>query len=50
MVSYGGSRNNLTLVLPEREKTDALKALQKSLFNNEEPNRVAMPNQSFFAN
>ncbi|MBW6497579.1 MAG: aspartate kinase [Bacteroidales bacterium] len=35
MVSFGGSRNNLTLVVPMGQKAEALNCLQKALFTNE---------------
>ncbi len=37
MVSLGGSRNNLTLVIEANQKTQALVSLQKVLFGNPKP-------------
>jgi aspartate kinase len=37
MVSFGGSRNNLTLVVPMGQKAEALNSLQKALFTNTQP-------------
>jgi len=50
MVSYGGSRNNLTLVIPEREKRKALHALQEKIFVNGISQGVPMSDQSHYTN
>ncbi len=50
MVSFGGSRNNLTLVVPEREKHESLVALQRRLFSKEDQKGVTFSNQTYFAN
>lgn len=33
MVSYGGSKHNITLLIPARYKTQTLQVLNKGLFN-----------------
>jgi aspartate kinase len=50
MVSFGGSHNNLTVVLPQGEKQEALVALQKGLFNIAEKENTAMPDKTIFPN
>lgn len=37
MVSFGGSRNNLTVVIPAHQKIEALESLQKVLFREVQP-------------
>jgi aspartate kinase len=50
MISFGGSHNNLTVVLPQRDKQKALLALQKGLFQTTEQNDLAMPNKNIISN
>ena len=50
MISFGGSRNNLTLVVPEGEKHEALVALQARLFSENSRQGVSFSNQSYLAN
>lgn len=50
MVSFGGSRNNLTVVLPQPEKREALLALQRSLFSSPTCVDRSITSQSFYAN
>jgi aspartate kinase len=34
MISFGGSRNNITIVVPEEQRKDVLRSLNSLLFNN----------------
>ncbi len=35
MISFGGSRNNITIVVPEEQRKDILRSLNSLLFNNQ---------------
>lgn len=35
MISFGGSRNNITIVIPREERNDVLRTLNSSLFSNQ---------------
>lgn len=50
MVSFGGSHNNMTIVLPQRDKQNALIALQQGLFRDVESNDLHFPNKSVITN
>lgn len=40
MVSYGGSRHNISILIPTAHKVGALQSLNKALFQNHQQNRV----------
>lgn len=50
MVSFGGSHNNMTVVLPQRDKQEALMSLQKGLFQAVESSDRPFPNKSVISN
>lgn len=50
MVSFGGSHNNLTIVLPQKDKQKALIALQLGLFQDVDANGLSLTNKSVISN